>query len=311
MAASTPTVSALAETRSSLSEPVASSKGLSGSLPAIVATPGTSVSSVRVGREDARGVTIDQVYAVKVGRYAVYRARDRVMVHFADDPAVADEQRMRLHELAGARARLAMLTAGLDKSATYYDGEIAHALQLTLDGEGEKANEIMIQITVRAEAERARRGRIQYLLCGLATAAAFLVLLGVGYAGVTFAEPANNLWLAAIGGTIGAVFSMSIAIRSRAVAFDLDRNANIADGALRILVGVVSAGVLVLLMATDIVPKLQVGGGALTGEAATWQTILLVGFIAGFLERLLPDILSAHKGSETSPDDTLVARAAK
>jgi hypothetical protein len=269
------------------------------------------VYSVRVGCDDARGVIIDQIYAVKDARYAIYRAGARMMVHFADDPTVADEQRKRLNGLAGIRARLAMLTADLDRSAAYYDGQIAHALQLALEREPEKAREIMAQTVERAEQERASRGRIQYLLYGLATAAAFLVILGLGYASVTFEKPASDLWLAAIGGAIGAVFSMSIAIRSRAVAFDLYPNANIADGALRILVGVVSAGVLVLLMATNLVPKLQIGGGALTGETATWETILLVGFIAGFLERLLPDILSARKDAQTMPDDVLVAKPAR
>ena len=95
------------------------------------------------------------------------------------------------------------------------------------------------------------------------------------------------------------------------MALDLYPNTNVADGALRILVGVISAGVLVLLMATDIVPKLQVGGGALTGDSATWETILLVGFIAGFLERLLPDILSARRESESRPDNALVAKPAR
>jgi hypothetical protein len=312
MTGSTSTASSVAETRSLPSTAATSSKnGFAGSTLPVLAPSGAPVSSVRVGSEDARGVNVEQIYAIKDARYAIYRAHDRMMVHFADDPRIADEQRKQLNGLAGMRAKLAMLTAALDKSAAYYDGQVAHALQLALDGEGEKASEIMAQAVELAEQERASRGRIQYLLCGLATAAAFLVVLGIGYAAVTFAKPANNLWLAAIGGAIGAVFSMSIAIRSRAVALDLYRNANIADGALRILVGVISAGVLVLLMATDIIPKLQVGGGALTGETATWETILLVGFIAGFLERLLPDILSARKDAPAQAEQVLVAKPAK
>jgi len=304
MAISTAATSSAAETRSILTETSSPSKGPNGSTPH--APIGSSLASVRVDREDARGVMIEQVYAYKDSCYAIYRARDRMMVHFADDGAIADAQRKNLNGLAGMRAKLAMLTGDLDKGLAYYDGQIAHALQVALDGDVEKAKEIMAQTVTRAEEERAGRGRIQYLLYGLATAAVFLVVLGIGYAAVSFAKPANNLWLAAIGGAIGAVFSMSIAIRSRTVALDLYRNANIADGALRILVGVIAAGVLILLMATNIIPKLQVGGGALTGEAATWETILLVGFIAGFLERLLPDILSDRKDVEAAVDGKIV-----
>jgi len=302
MAMSSASTSSAAETRSILADTSSPSKGSNGSAAhAPMAT--MPIAAVRVGREDARGVAIDQVFAVKEGAYAIYRGPDRMMVHFADDAALANEQRKNLNALAGARAKLAVLTGDLARSRAYYDGQIAHALQLALDGEGEKAKKIMVQTVKRAEEERASRGRIQYLLYSLTTAAVFLVILGIGYAAVSFAKPANNLWLAAIGGAIGAVFSMSIAIRSRTVALDLNRNANIADGALRILVGVIAAGVLILLMATNIIPKLQVGGGALTGEAATWETILLVGFIAGFLERLLPDILSDRRDAEATAED--------
>ena len=309
MASSIATTAPGPEPRAPRLEPQTPSRG-SNSSGATTRTTTSPVSSVRVGQEDARGVMIDQVYAIKTARYAIYRARDRMMVHFADDAMIADEQRKQLSDLASMRARLTMLTEGLDNSADYYDGQIAHALQLALDGEAEKSNEIMAQTVSRAEEARVRRGRIQYLLHGLGTAAAFLLILGLGYASVTFERPANNLWLAAIGGTIGALFSMSISIRSRTVALDLYRNANIADGALRILAGVISAAVLILLMATNVVPKLQVGGGALTGDTATWETILLVGFIAGFLERLLPDILAARKDRPATPDDVLIAKPA-
>jgi hypothetical protein len=223
-----------------------------------------------------------------------------MMVHFADDAATASEQRKNLAGLAGLRARLALLTGDLGRGQAYYDGQIVQALQFGLDGRTEQADEILNKTVAEAESERACRGRIQYLLYGLATAGVFLVILGIGYATVSFAKPANNLWLAAIGGAVGAVLSMSIAIRSRTVALDLDRDANIADGALRILVGIISAGVLILLMATNIVPSLNAGEGALTGDRATWETILLIGFVAGFLERLLPDILSAQRKKNAS-----------
>jgi hypothetical protein len=258
------------------------------------------VSAIRVGRDDARGVAIDKIYAIKDGSYVIYRAQDQMMVHFADDAAVANEQRENLAGLAGLRARLALLTGDLGRGQAYYDGQVVQALQFAIEGHPDQAHEILRKTVAEAEGERACRGRIQYLLYGLATAGVFLVILGIGYATVSFAKPANNLWLAAIGGAVGAVLSMSIAIRSRTVALDLDRDANIADGALRILVGIVCAGVLILLMATNIVPSLNAGEGAFTGERATWETILLVGFIAGFLERLLPDILSVQRKKEAA-----------
>ena len=264
------------------------------------AVGGLPVAALRAGHEDARGVAIEKIYALKDRTYVIYRAQHQVMVHFADDGTIANEQRKNLAGLAGLRARLELLTSDLGRGQAYYDGQVVQALQFALDGQPDQAHEILRKTVAEAESERACRGRIQYLLYGLATAGVFLLILGIGYATVSFAKPANNLWLAAIGGAMGAVVSMSIAIRSRTVALDLDRNANIADGALRILVGIVAAGVVILLMATNIVPSLNAGEGALTGERATWETILLVGFIAGFLERLLPDILSAQRKKEAA-----------
>src|SRR5262249_28968509 len=99
MAASTSSASSTPEPRSILSSQTTPSKGsnsLSGSALPAGATSKLFVSNVRVGLEDARGVVIDQVYAIRAARYAVYRARDRMMVHFADDAATASEQRKRL-----------------------------------------------------------------------------------------------------------------------------------------------------------------------------------------------------------------------
>ena len=75
-----------------------------------------------------------------------------------------------------------------------------------------------------------------------------------------FQEASSDLWLAAKAGLIGAAFSIALAIRGRTVALDTKLLDNITDGTLRLLIGVISAGVLLLLFASGIVPNLKIGG---------------------------------------------------
>jgi hypothetical protein len=100
---------------------------------------------------------------------------------------------------------------------------------------------------------------------------------------------------------IGAIFSIALAIRGRTVALDTERLDNVTDGVLRLSIGVISAGVLLLLLASGMLPSLMIGDTKVTGSGLTWQTVL-----AGFLERLVPDLLE-KKNSQGNGGNTTVA----
>jgi hypothetical protein len=65
----------------------------------------------------------------------------------------------------------------------------------------------------------------------------------------------------------------------------------VTDGTLRLLIGVISAGVLLMLLASGILPSLKIGDANISGSTLTWQMVLVIGFVGGFLERLVPDLL--------------------
>jgi len=89
---------------------------------------------------------------------------------------------------------------------------------------------------------------------------------------------------------------------------------NLADAALRILIGIVAAGVLVLMLSSRILPSFTIGNAGISGTDISWQTVLVIGFVAGFLERLVPDLLeqatAPHADKAAAPDKAIADRVA-
>ncbi len=82
------------------------------------------------------------------------------------------------------------------------------------------------------------------------------------------------------------------------------RQTNIIDAWLRVLIGAISAAVLFLLLDSGALVDVQIGAAKIAGTSPSWQATLLVGFAAGFLERLVPDLLAKAappQGRTTTP----------
>lgn len=106
-----------------------------------------------------------------------------------------------------------------------------------------------------------------------------------------FDDQKQLLWLAAAGGTIGAFFSIAIAIRGRTVAIALARWDNRIDAILRVTIGAIAAGALLLILQTKFGGEPAIGGKGFA-DNLVWQVVALIGFAAGFTERLVPDLLA-------------------
>ena len=93
----------------------------------------------------------------------------------------------------------------------------------------------------------------------------------------------------------------------RTVALDTDLLDNVTDGTLPLLIGVISAGVLLLLVGCGILPSLKIGEANFSASSLTWQLVLVIGFLGGFLERLVPDLLEKKNPQGDGSNQTIVA----
>jgi hypothetical protein len=109
---------------------------------------------------------------------------------------------------------------------------------------------------------------------------------------------AIDLWRAAAAGAVGAFFSISLAIRSRTVLPDLLRTSNMMDAVLRLTIGFIAGAVVMALIRAGFV-DLHFGDDIRSTEGVLG--VLIVGFIAGFSERLVPDLLEKANFKPSEP----------
>lgn len=254
-----------------------------------------TVDGIVKNREDGRGEMIDHVF-YKRATYAVYLGHTKVLVQYADDEALATDQIKATSELILMRERLHLLSNRYQGPC--YLSQVAEALRLGLEGQAACARATLQYALDDVQDSIARQGRLTYLN--------WAVPLGIAAAVVAIAagvfipvDAIAHIPLAAGGGALGALLSIIIAIRTRTIALDADRGANILDATARLLVGIISAGFLFLILSAGMLPEVKVGAATLVGDGTTWQSALIVGFAAGFLERLLPDLLK--EPDETGP----------
>jgi hypothetical protein len=288
------------------------------------------VADLELNGPDCAGAEVLAVYAKKPPEYAVYRTAKRVLIQFADDIPKRDEQRKALAQLFPLRGEINGLIdswrSGRDDSgflsvsskpklkakAKRYDRRVADALIVGLEGDLTGAGELLAEIKDDIFEERVGWARFEYLIAAYVTAFVLtLIAVVVAWNDVPgrcalgpmlcFKE-AWDLWLGGGAGAFGAFFSIALAIRGRTILPDLYRTANVMDAALRIMIGTMAGAVLVALIESHFI-RFSLRDSS-PGHYGTIH-ILVVGFLAGFTERLVPDLLAK---SEPKTGERPVAR---
>jgi hypothetical protein len=283
------------------------------------------VAAIEQGKNDASGAAITTVYAKRPPDYAVYRTAERVMVHYADDGAIEKIQRGVMAPLNPARGEINGLVDGwrtsrrqrLAANARRYDRRVADALVACLEDDPAGAATLLEAIKKDLVEERTSWARYQYLMVASGTVAvivAFCLWLAGAFDSSTVARA---LCFAAATGAIGAFFSIAIAMRNRTVLTDLRFRDNSADAVLRIVIGSIAATLLISLALSKAI-DFRIGEARLEPDATliSWLFVLIVAFVGGFSERLVPDLLgkfaaAAANGQAPPTAPAAAPRAAK
>ncbi|MBB4003888.1 hypothetical protein [Aurantimonas endophytica] len=249
------------------------------------------ISDIVVGEIDSSGRLIKEVFA-KFSDFAIYSADNRIQVQFSDDAALARQQNEKIGALQPYREKLEYFAEEQGSPAAKYHRQIAVALRLGLLDQTTLAISVLEDAIQKAVEERARNSRISFIpaatLMALPVAGVLLALTTVGNdRDVTFAMA---------GGALGAYLSMAIGIRTRALSPEVSSIPNYVDSGLRVAIGILSAGALLLLLTSGLVSLAAITGIEPTAPDVPldWRLAMILGFAAGFLERLLPDLLSKN-----------------
>lgn len=279
-----------------------------------------TVSKIRWSEADANGLKVLSIYARFDPRYAVYRTEERVTIQFADDPKLESEQREKVARLSPLRGEINGLVDGwrtnrqerFKSAALRYDRRVADTLIVALEGDVDSAVQILAQIRDDVVAERKSLARFKYLFCAFATAAVLGLI--ACFATSDFAQAHSlfvpygpytaNTWLALAAGTLGAFFSIARGISSRSIHTDLQMVDNIIDAIVRVVIGAIAAVVLQALLDANLfslhlgnavlgATDLPIGTGGANLHITPPLVLLVAAFIAGFSERLIPDLLDS------------------
>jgi hypothetical protein len=196
------------------------------------------------------------------------------------------------------------------KAGGFYDHEIAQALVFSLEGDNQGARAILEQGLRMAVERVTNENRIRYLLACyanavlLSLAVALLAYFGSasGFGGAPWFSNARPYMLVAGCGMAGAVFSISMRVFDFALTPCQQSVMNYWMGALRVFIGFTAAVVLLLLFNAStfgdaIAPVLGAKKELFAQlSSGSWHYIALVGFLAGFAERLVPQLLKKREG---------------
>lgn len=274
------------------------------------------VQDIGIDKLDQAGVPIIRVYAKRGDAYAVYGTADRVAIQYSDVPELQEMQRSAIAKLNPVRGDINGLidrwrkgTKARKSAAEQFDRRIADALIIALEGDQDGAANVLAVIKKDVLDERVTWARAEYLMMAVAIVTGVSIVFwfstcrGFDVATCAFPSTASKLWLAADIGAIGAFFSITLALRERTVLPDLRFWDNTVDVALRLMIGAIAAGVLVALVLASAV-ELTIGGAKLmsgTPPKVSLLYILIIGFLGGFSERLVPDLLAK---AATTPKTT-------
>src|SRR6516225_773810 len=256
---------------------------------------------LREGGLDKLGHIIEEILWVG-SNYAIYRTKKGVYVHFSDDEEQAEEQRQRFIKVCPEICELRYLTPQIRSAgplisrwknsdgSSLYDHNIAQAIMLVMERDVETGRKIAQQALKMAVDRVTNDNTIRYVRTSII---AWLSIIGLGAVALlvvqfvwpTSPEPLHYL-VAGIAGATGAMLSIATRLQSFRLKPCNQSDMNKWMSVIRIGTGII-AGLVLLLLAQAILSELI---KKLFDSPASLETAAALGFVAGFAERLVPNV---------------------
>ena len=281
------------------------------------------LADVAPGARDPRGRMITDVFWA-VAEYRIYRTAKGVSPFFSDDPDRAAQQRARYLAIGSEISRLNHLIQ-IETGSRFWgehkpeaaeeradlpeivalERELARCIAIALDGDADLARKSLHELTTRLEKQISNRARVNHLivaglLAALAWAMSFAYLRYNGESGAlqmfAFTVP-QHIALASIMGAFGALFSTAVGLKNMSIDPTVKPFMHITYAFVRVLVGVMGAVILYFGFQSGVFAGfLQASGAEVqgSGDASYMYWLGFVSVLAGFSERMVPNLLDSR-----------------
>lgn len=274
----------------------------------------TKLSELEIGRKDQRDrIVIDILWSVH--DFAVFKTDAGISPFFSDDETIAGAQRKNYLALGKEIAHFNFLIQLLQsetsnessKLQTQFERELARGIATALTGDSVSARESILDVRKRLETILSNRARktqfnmnisvfLGFLLCFAAVLLAESWIDAFSTGGETL-----KLGIAFVTGGFGALFSTAASLRSLRVDPTVSTTMHVVFGFQRMLIGSASAVALYIGYRSGVLSGLLLPTPdveTLTKVEYSNYWIAFVSLLAGFSERLVPNLLEAKADDE-------------
>jgi hypothetical protein len=278
----------------------------------------------KVGDKDPSGAEITNIYA-STRQFVIYEADEQVRYILPCDFDVAKGLRLRVSELGGLRASIEDWRCDLALSPNARmraAREVAWALAQAFEDENNprsgEPKEILSRVDSRLRSLVKSHYRKKYCIANLFTFGVIEIILIVVAIASSFSQETVLHRYASYGcfGGLGAFLSVITGLRSIDIDVNLSRFEHLFAGATRILIGVIGAVVIGLALDSHLIDPTfgtsPASPGSSSSVDARLALSLILAFIAGFSESLVPNMLRRgenavnNNNKQDSPDAPIV-----
>lgn len=271
-----------------------------------------------VGEPDPRGrKVLDILWSVE--EFKIFKTERGISPFFSDDPAVARKQKEAYLAMGEDIASFNHLIQTLSPSGfrigggggvggpslIEYERELARCIAQALLGHGESARTSLNGLQRRLGRQISNRARVIHLGINVLLVlgvwlAAYLISIS-GYQPRFGFEP-KNITLAAIMGSVGALFSTAVSLQRMAVDPMVPLIMHWIYGGQRVLVGVLGAIILYFGLLSGVLEGIlqTPAAGVNRPPVVDNHWLAFVSVLAGFSERLVPNLLDARVDASTA-----------